>query len=619
MKSSSEPEEDVEERLRQLAREWPADGTFVKQVMERVARLPASSKPARSPARWWVRTSLVAAAALLLALGMWQFVVSVWWPTTLYAQVRAATRKVGTIHTVMEVVEENGAVKRVGETWFARGRGFAVTSAESTRIDDGHFFWEHAKESKFASKMRSRGTDDLLDKMLEVQPELKDLYRRVPGQDRTIDGKPCQAYELSIPPERRAAGYDPEIRSLVFVSEDFLVRLVESGKIVGETLQRRSLWKWEYDVPVPEDAFRPQFPAGVEIVDTDRAFDWLVDLGRAVHVEEREGLIFAVHRLERFEHGGVLVMSSVRGTAETLKKYPLNRRMIQPGLFLMDPPATNLQTSPQGPGYFRIPLATVSHQGIDVQWWVMVPRGKPDNWCHAGPGQVQLDLGMTPFAGKYADAHKDRAGVIQHIYWKQTLAVPAQKKLPSQKAIAESVYADVALLPSIPSRIFDLGVEEVQGNLIGKRGTPQDTSAERFATAVAAHIRYWERDDIDFRIRQGEVTDVPFGGRSFYPMPVINLAYYRSVDDETLKRVAEQKEVRTILLRGTRISDKGLATLKSLEHLTQLDLSETEIDDAGLEQLRDFQSLKQLNVQKTKVTPAGIAQLKAALPELEVE
>ncbi len=118
-----------------------------------------------------------------------------------------------------------------------------------------------------------------------------------------------------------------------------MVFLDGQSRLVRAEYQWRESNRWitkgfvsmKYDEPIDQALFKPDFGKDVKIVDADAAFDEFVSLESAVHVEERSGLIYAIHRVERFVNGGVLVVSSVRGTAETLKKYPLTKRCVRPG------------------------------------------------------------------------------------------------------------------------------------------------------------------------------------------------------------------------------------------------------------------------------------------------
>jgi uncharacterized protein (TIGR03067 family) len=75
---------------------------------------------------------------------------------------------------------------------------------------------------------------------------------------------------------------------------------------------------------------------------------------------------------------------------------------------------------------------------------------------------------------------------------------------------------------------------------------------------------------------------------------------------------------------GGRLEDADIAGLKKhlevwKDTLNDLDLSKSKITDAGLEHLKGLTSLKRLKLRGTGITDGGIASLKKALPKLKVE
>jgi len=72
-------------------------------------------------------------------------------------------------------------------------------------------------------------------------------------------------------------------------------------------------------------------------------------------------------------------------------------------------------------------------------------------------------------------------------------------------------------------------------------------------------------------------------------------------------------------LEQTKITDQGLAQLKGLVNLRYLNLYGTALGDAGLEQLTGLKNLRNLYVWRTKVTDEGIKKLKQALPGVDIE
>ncbi len=75
----------------------------------------------------------------------------------------------------------------------------------------------------------------------------------------------------------------------------------------------------------------------------------------------------------------------------------------------------------------------------------------------------------------------------------------------------------------------------------------------------------------------------------------------------------------TLSLSGNRITDQGLSQVARMASLKVLDLTATEISDAGLVYLEGMKSLERVNLGATGVTKKGIAQLQMARPDLLIE
>ena len=189
--------------------------------------------------------------------------------------------------------------------------------------------------------------------------------------------------------------------------------------------------------------------------------------------------------------------------------------------------------------------------------------------------------------------------------------------------VDQNPHSPACLLPGdTKDQVFGAEICVVQPLCFGvptvKSGTVEDTQPAEFAAAVAEHIKYWERGDIDFQIKDGGQAEVDPVTKQLRTIPGAFLGYYSLVDDDTLKRFAARPEIRIISLRHTAITSGGLAHLQMLGNLEHLDLAETGVDDIGLGHLNELKSLRHLNVMGTKVTDAGIEKLKAALPGLDV-
>ena len=613
--------DNIEQQLRQLGEEWLADESFVERVVSRIDSELPRPNVSRSAGNFTMRASYLTIGAIIACLGLW--CVFGWQSSgsVLYAQVRDALKQVQTLHEVATAQTDDGKTHQFAETWFARGRGFSLVRDDQVRIDNGTWFWDHKKGSDTASRTKSLGTDELLDQALNLREQLERDCERHPAGDRSIDGVPHKCYRLTFhgpvkPADPSVMDFDKR-RTLIFISPKSLPTRCEMLEKIDGDWKTRFVRTWEYDVPVDQSVFEPQFADGVRVIDIDEAFEQLTAVENAVHTEEREGLIYTIHQAKRFENGGVMIASSVRGTAETLKKFPPTRRMLQPGRYFIDGPATNYEASPQGSESFRLSLAKANHLGIDIEWWMMVPRGRLPNWFEDETGKVKLEIGITPH-GEYGKAHHaDERGVIHHINWDLPLDIPKPDPLPSLDEIAASVHSDLSMLKaSIFPGQLNMGVKDIAGTPTNQFGSPDDVSPVEFAKATREHWQWWERGDVDFQIKNGGTSyGNEIGGGL---KPAVFVDYISVVDDTTFARATKRSNLVVLSARGTKITDAGLAHLKPLKRLKKLDVANTSVTDDGLRHLETMTSLESLNVTETRVTQAGIERLRKSLPDIVI-
>jgi hypothetical protein len=90
------------------------------------------------------------------------------------------------------------------------------------------------------------------------------------------------------------------------------------------------------------------------------------------------------------------------------------------------------------------------------------------------------------------------------------------------------------------------------------------------------------------------------------------------ITDAGLANLAEIATLNKLHLEKTKVTDAGLPHLKGLANLEYLNLYGTAVTDAGLEHLAGLRNLKKLYVWESKVTDAGAAKLKEALPGVSV-
>lgn len=89
--------------------------------------------------------------------------------------------------------------------------------------------------------------------------------------------------------------------------------------------------------------------------------------------------------------------------------------------------------------------------------------------------------------------------------------------------------------------------------------------------------------------------------------------------EETLKAIAELKELRVLYLGFSAITPDGLRTLGPLDKVEKLGLQGcSRIDDAALAEVAKWKSLKYLDVQEDPVTENGLAELRKAKPGIKI-
>jgi len=500
--------DNLQQQLKKLGHQWPTDERFVDHVMARLAVEPHLTMSPRRSRNRIVRLSYCTAAAMMVCMGLWWASGLQSTGNMLYAQILEAMKKVQSFHVVYSVQTEDADLSKVGDTWFARNKGFVVINTERTRIDDGTHFWEHVKGSDTASRTKSQGTDDLLDRALDIREELERDCHRYPAGDREIDGRVHPCFQLTFhgavqPADQSFLDFDQR-RTFLFINSESLLKRVESQENVEGEWQTRYVLTWEYDVPVDSKLFEPNFGSEVQVIDKDEAFEQLTAVKGSFHSEQREGLIYTIHQAKRFENGGIFLRTSVRGSDKTLENYPLTRREIQPGLYFTEGPATNWNASPQGSGYFRLILANANQRGVDVQWWIMVPRGQKPDWFVDKEGRVQLPLGITPM-GEYGKAkHADERGVMHHISWSLALDIPPLDAMPSLSKIARQVHSEMQLLSSTAFPYLHMGNQQVNGVPHRQHSSVDKVSPSEFATATREHWLWWERGDIEFQRKHRE-------------------------------------------------------------------------------------------------------------------
>jgi hypothetical protein len=94
---------------------------------------------------------------------------------------------------------------------------------------------------------------------------------------------------------------------------------------------------------------------------------------------------------------------------------------------------------------------------------------------------------------------------------------------------------------------------------------------------------------------------------------------FRPLSDACLVHLRSLPRLEDLTLAGNLITDTGLAEIAQIKTLKKLDLEATEVSDAGLVHLEGMKNLEVVKLGATRVTKEGIAQLRMVRPDLTVE
>lgn len=123
---------------------------------------------------------------------------------------------------------------------------------------------------------------------------------------------------------------------------------------------------------------------------------------------------------------------------------------------------------------------------------------------------------------------------------------------------------------------------------------------------------------VDFHLGGTALTDDGLASVKVLPKVVQLDLKDTQITDAGLAHLAGIGTLNRLHLEKTKITDAGLAHLKDLGNLEYLNVYGTAVTDAGLEHLKGLKNLKKLYVWQTPVTDAGIAKLKESLPSVIV-
>ena len=123
---------------------------------------------------------------------------------------------------------------------------------------------------------------------------------------------------------------------------------------------------------------------------------------------------------------------------------------------------------------------------------------------------------------------------------------------------------------------------------------------------------------VDFHLGGTALTDEGLASVKMLPKLVQLDLKDTQITDAGLANLAGIATLNRLHLEKTKITDAGLVHLKDLANLEYLNLYGTAVTDAGLENLKGLKNLKKLYLWQSQATDAGVAKLKEALPTVSV-
>ena len=592
---------DVEAQLRELGTDWPKGNSLLEGVLTQIETTSMHSDQLSSRQGWFTMkyslAALFACAFVGVCFALQNGQGNVAFGEIAASQILEMAERQETIRQVVTWTDSSGE-KKSATVWYARGLGFASFAPEKSIVDNGKYHWEHLKGSKVATRESSEGTDKILAEMMYFSGFIpSEGCQRQKSGDIYEEGESLKCYELL-----QASSGIPEKLSQLFVYVDHL-NLARKIRV-----RTKHLGKWKtsleknmsYGVGIPKSIFEPKFGDHIEIVDREEQLSAIADLSSAIYLEEKPGLLFAVHRACNVEGGGVAMLVSAR--TPLLKGVEASVSVPKPNRRASDWLSKLFNSAPQFHETFRIKLADAEHKNVYAQWYLITPRNGY-NWDVDKKGklkmrtQISWDSGISPW-----DFYVDVEGKSPPI---------------SIEDVARAVYQDQSSIDSISNLSLLMGVEEKGGQLMEIVEKTNSTTESQYVNAVKNRIRVW-RERTDAKLREQLNAQAHFGTVSIV-VPALNVRNNKFVNDEYVEMVFKRRpSLVSINVSNTAITDKSLTNLQALSDLAYLDLSGCLVSDASLMLIKSKDSLRELDVRKTRVSHRGIIALKLAQPKLNV-
>ena len=152
-------------------------------------------------------------------------------------------------------------------------------------------------------------------------------------------------------------------------------------------------------------------------------------------------------------------------------------------------------------------------------------------------------------------------------------------------------------------------IRKAVGDEYFTRVVEANANTQRFTNSDLAQLEGL-KELRSLRVFETDITDE--GIRSLEQLERLEVVDLRNnhVTDAGLAILGKATKLKKLLLDGTKVTDEGLAHLKELHNLEVLFLSYTSVGDSGLEHLSGLARLKELHLSGTKITDEGLVHIK---------
>ena len=155
--------------------------------------------------------------------------------------------------------------------------------------------------------------------------------------------------------------------------------------------------------------------------------------------------------------------------------------------------------------------------------------------------------------------------------------------------------------------------------LAGLLVLPVPTLAQ--SDTVPSAARQWstdERDTLTALYDHGGIL-IQVDNRATGRVIAIDFSGHPDINNDWLRHLLPFKDLTSLRLAGTAVTDDGLKYLAQFPKLSNLSLNDTPVTDSGLKELVACKSLKNVDLRGTSASPIGVDSLRKTLPEVIVE